>query len=254
MLELKALSCGYASLPSPLVHRFETQLEPGEFVCVIGKNGVGKSTLMRTIAALQPAMGGEILIEGSNVFTLGANERARRIAVVTTEKVASPGLLVDDVLAMGRLPYTDWQNRLRALDHEIIQSACELTETSPFLGLPLQSLSDGQRQRVMIARALIQTPQVMILDEVTAFLDLPSRVEIMVMLRNYARNHQCVVLLSSHDLELSMELADKIWLMESGQLHHGLPGELIENGYVSQAFSNRDIRFDQTQRRFVLVR
>ena len=249
-LKLRNLSCGYQSLPDPVIQSVETELLAGDFVCLVGRNGIGKSTLMRTIAGLQPALSGAVYIQDKMVSKLSASERAKHIAVVTTEKVSSPGLVVDDVLALGRLPYTNWQNQLSDQDIEIINATRHLTQITEFTGLPLNSLLDGQRQRVMIARAMIQTPQIMVLDEITAFLDLPSRVEVMAMLRNYAREHGCIVLLSSHDLDLSLELADKIWLLTEKKLHDGTPESIINAGHISQAFSSKDIVFDSQQKRF----
>ncbi len=253
MLQLNQLCCGYPSLSKPVVDPVETELKAGEFVCVIGRNGVGKSTLMRTIAGLQPAISGSAHLMSNDLAQMTANERARHLAVVTTVKVNSPGLLVDDVLALGRLPFTNWRNQLTQKDFDIINNAIEMTNISAHLGQPLNSLSDGQRQRVMVARALAQTPKVMILDEITAFLDLPSRVEIMVMLRNHAKQNNGIVLLSSHDLDLSLELADKVWLMEGGQLHDGSPNHLIDNDLISDAFSSQDIGFSKSQKRFILA-
>lgn len=252
MLSLNTLSCGYIGLEKPIVDPVTLGIDAGQFISVIGRNGAGKSTLMRTIAGLQDALHGGAVLNGKTVAQMQATERARSISVVTTEKVNSPGMQVKDVVELGRQPFTDWNGSLTHHDQECVQAAFELTDTMSFRDLPLNSLSDGQRQRVMIARAIAQTTPLMILDEITAFLDLPSRVEIMAMLRRYARQNSAIILLSSHDLELSLELADTIWLIDNGVVHQGTPDEIIDSGKLAAAFDNEEVCFNPKARRFTL--
>ncbi|MEM9233055.1 MAG: ABC transporter ATP-binding protein [Pseudomonadota bacterium] len=252
MLELKELASGYRRSRGVVVDPVSLTLEPGAFVCVIGRNGAGKSTLMRTICGLQPALSGSSRLEGRSVATMGARGRAQAISVVTTDRVSSPGLLARDVVELGRQPYTDWRGRLTPDDFDIVHQAMQQAGAVEFGPKPFDSLSDGERQRVMIARALAQSSRIMVLDEITAFLDLPGRVEIMALLRRHAEESGKIVLLSSHDLELSLELADHLWIVHDGKLSHGDAETLIGKGVIGEAFNTDDVVFDTQKRKFVI--
>ncbi|MCG8443389.1 MAG: ABC transporter ATP-binding protein [Caulobacterales bacterium] len=235
-----------------MVEATSATLQPGAFVCVIGRNGAGKSTLMRTICGLQQALAGSASLRGRTIAAMGQAERARSIAVVTTDRVSSPGLLAHDVVALGRHPYTNWTGRLTEKDEAIIANALRTAGAEPFGATHFDGLSDGERQRVMIARALAQSSPVMVLDEITAFLDLPGRVEIMALLRRQARHQGKIVLLSSHDLELSLELAGELWIVHAGRLIRGAPNALIDQGVIAEAFDSQDVAFDKQRGRFAL--
>lgn len=255
MLALEQLSVGYPGARGTVLGDLEIAVEPGQFVCVLGRNGAGKSTLMRTLAGLQPALGGMARLEADDIAALRPQARAQKVAVVLTERFASPGLTVDDVVAMGRSPFTDWQGRLSAEDRALASDALDLAGATPFAGRLFDDLSDGERQRVMIARAIAQTPRLMILDEITAFLDLPGRVEVMALLRDHARKSGAIVLLSSHDLDLSLQLADSVWLLDgSGTVRVGSAAELIAAGDIGRAFDTDAVRFSPELGRFELAR
>jgi iron complex transport system ATP-binding protein len=229
-------------------------VEPGSFVCVLGRNGAGKSTLMRTLAGLQGALGGRAYLEQEDIAIMRPQTRARRVAVVLTERAGSPGLTVDDVVSLGRQPFTGWQGHLTADDRDRVDVALAVAGATPFASRLFDDLSDGERQRVMIARAIAQTPKLMVLDEITAFLDLPGRVEIMTLLRRHARESGSMVLLSSHDLDLSLQLADHIWLLDGkGGLAVGTADDLIKEGAIGRAFDSSEVRFSAERGRFELV-
>lgn len=254
MLVLEQFEVGYRSSRGAVLEPVSLEVVPGAFVCVLGRNGAGKSTLMRTIAGLQPALAGVVRLGEVDVMTMTAAERARQIAVVLTERPASPGLTVADVVLLGRQPFTNWQGRFSDEDRSIAADALGKAGASAFTARYFDDLSDGERQRVMIARALAQTPKLMILDEITAFLDLPGRVEVMGLLRRKARESGCVVLLSSHDLELSLQLADIVWLLDgNGGLTTGAPDALVGNGAIGRAFDSESVRFSTQLGRFELV-
>ena len=254
MLDLSNLEVGYPGLRGRVLEPLRLSLAPGSFVCVLGRNGAGKSTLMRTIAGLQPSLSGLSRLGAFDIAAMSAAERARQIAVVLTERPTSPGLTVADVVLLGRQPFTNWQGRFSLEDRAIASQALAQVGASAFTGRYFDDLSDGERQRVMIARALAQTPQLMILDEITAFLDLPGRVEIMGLLRRQARESGCVVLLSSHDLELSLQLADIVWLLDgNGGLTTGAPDALVGNGAIGRAFDSESVLFSTQLGRFELV-
>lgn len=254
MLALKGLSVGYGAPRGTVLAHLNVALAPGSFVCVLGRNGAGKSTLMRTIAGLQKAIAGDALLNGDLIAGMRPQTRAQRIAVVLTERFSSPGLTVDDVVAMGRSPFTDWRGRLSSEDRAISREALDRAGAMPFSGRLFDDLSDGERQRVMIARAIAQTPQLMVLDEITAFLDLPGRVETMALLREHARSSGTIVLLSSHDLDLSLQLADSVWLLDGhGDMTTGSADHLIEAGEIGRAFNTQAVRFSPQLGRFELV-
>ncbi|RSY78546.1 ABC transporter ATP-binding protein [Sphingomonas koreensis] len=254
MLKLDRLSAGYGAPRGPVLSGLDIAVSPGAFVCVLGRNGAGKSTLMRTISGLQDGLGGAALLEGEDIARMRPQTRARRVAVVLTERPASPGLTVDDVVSLGRQPFTGWQGHLTADDSERAAQALDLAGAAPFSGRLIDDLSDGERQRVMIARAIAQAPKLMILDEITAFLDLPGRVEVMMLLRQYSRASGAIILLSSHDLDLSLQLADSVWLLDGqGGLVVGTPDELIADGCIGRAFDTDAVRFSSERARFELV-
>lgn len=252
MLRLQNLTCGYPRLPAPVVTAPDLELPQGSFVCVIGRNGAGKSTLMRTLAGLQPALSGSAVLEGTDIARLGARERSKRIAVVTTERVSSPGLYARDVVEIGRQPFTDWQGRLSSEDLKAVEDAFRKAGAMPFAPKLFDALSDGERQRVMIARALAQSPRLMILDEITAFLDLPGRVAIMSLLRRHARETGTIILVSSHDLELSLEMADKLWVVDRNTLNHAAPSDTTLRTQIATSFESAEVRFDPGSGRFLL--
>lgn len=253
MLALDDLTVGYPGPRGAVLAPATFAVEPGAFICILGRNGAGKSTLMRSIAGLQAPLDGSASLEGEDIAAMRAATRARRVAVVLTERSFSPGLKVEDVVSLGRQPFTGWQGHLGAEDHRIARRALEQAGAEPFAGRYFDDLSDGERQRVMIARAMAQTARLMILDEITAFLDLPGRVEIMALLRRHARATGAIVLLSSHDLDLSLQLADDVWLIAEGRVATGSANALVGSGAIARAFDTPDVAFSSDRRRFELV-
>jgi iron complex transport system ATP-binding protein len=253
MLTTHQLSIGYAAAPAPVLAPITLQAHAGSFVCVLGRNGAGKSTLLRTLAGLQPPLGGTASLQGQDIGLLSAAERAQRIAVVLTERASSPGLTADDVVAFGRQPFTGWTGKLSAEDHRRINAAFARAGAGAFRGRHFDDLSDGERQRVMIARAMAQDARLLLLDEITAFLDLPGRVEVMTLLRDHARTTGACVILSSHDLDLSLQLADTIWLLDGKSgLATGTTQELVSAGAIGRAFDTREVIFSERLGRFEL--
>ena len=251
MLDLRSLAVGYRNTRGTVLSDIDLSAAAGDFVCILGRNGSGKSTLMRTIAGLQTSLGGTASLDGEDIASMRPATRARRIGVVLTERAFNPSLNVEDVIALARQPFTGWQGGLADKDRAAIADAIEVTGVEPFLRRFFSDLSDGERQRVMIARALAQTPRLLVLDEITAFLDLPSRVEIMALLRAQARDQGQIVLLSSHDLDLSLQLSDGVWLLDgSGGFSVGTPDALSRSGAVGRAFDTDAIRFSPSDGRF----
>ena len=249
MLALNDLRIGYHH--KTLVTLPPTIVDAGEFVCLLGRNGQGKSTLLRTLGGFLTPVAGEVLLHGTPVRALRGVARARRIAVVLTERPQVGGLGVTDLVEMGRQPYTGWAGVLTDEDRRSAASALEQVGGAHLASRTVDSLSDGERQRVMIARALAQQPDLMLLDEITAFLDLPSRVTIIDMLRRIAAEQGMAIILSSHDLELSLQTADRLWLLPGqGRFVDGTPEDVALSGAVGDAFDQENLVFSLESGRF----
>lgn len=192
-------------------------IEPGQLVCLIGKNGSGKSTLFKTIACFQPALAGKITIDGRDISEMKRSEMAQMVGVVLTERPESQEMSVREMVAMGRSPYTGFFGNMNAHDREVVQEAINRVGIATLAERKVNTLSDGERQKVMIAKALAQQTPVILLDEPTAFLDFPSKVELMQMLQNLARCEKKVILLSTHDLPIAFDMADMVWMFSEDE-------------------------------------
>ncbi|MHC5755688.1 MAG: ABC transporter ATP-binding protein [Nostoc sp.] len=228
-------------------------LQAGELVCLLGPNGAGKSTLLRSLAGMQPPIDGEVRLLGENIYKLAPQELAKRLSLVLTEKVDVGMLSAYTLVTLGRYPYTDWWGNLTPEDEAIAHWAIKSVGAVHLAQRQVSELSDGERQKIMIARALAQSPIVMLLDEPTAFLDLPRRVEIMQLLRQLARETNQAILLSTHDLDLALRLADKVWLLSTnGILHVGAPEDLVLSGAFVDTFESEGVEFDVASGEFHL--
>jgi len=201
-------------------------LRGGGVTALIGPNGCGKSTLLRTVAGLQPPLGGRLFLDSHGLESYSARERARRIAVVLTERSMPGHLTAARLVQLGRYPHTNLFDRLTEKDRTAIDWALESAGAAVLRDRPVDELSDGELQKVMIARALAQEPRIILLDEPTAFLDITRKVELMHLLGEISSQHGTAVLVSSHDLELVLQVAETIWLLdEEGALQCGAPGQ-----------------------------
>lgn len=217
----------------------------GELTALIGRNGTGKSTLLRTIAALAKPQKGHITIGGMDASELTMREVASRIAFVSTEDVRVQNLHVWDVVSLGRAPYTNWVGRLTEEDKTKVRESLRLVGMEHFTEASMDSLSDGERQRVMIARALAQDTPIILLDEPTAFLDLPNKYEICLLLKRLAHKEGKCILFSTHDLSIAIELCDTIAIIEGGKFHYGTAEMLMEEGVMQRIFNSTQIEFDR---------
>ena len=269
--ELHSLTTGYrTSKGDRLVTRNITaSLQAGELTCLLGPNGAGKSTLLRTLAAFQPPLDGTMMLDGRDLLEFSAQELATRIGVVLTERPNIRGMRVREMVAMGRSPYTGFWGGLSANDEQAVDEAIRQVGIGELERRMVHTLSDGERQKVMIAKALAQQTPVIFLDEPTAFLDFPSKVEMMLLLSRLARSMQKTIFLSTHDLELALQTADRLWLLgktvgtqaesDGGNRHDeeiiiGTPSELAASGALPRFFSGPGISFDAESLRFNILK
>ncbi len=224
----------------------------GELVAIIGINGIGKSTLLRTIARLQPPLGGKIEIDGIVTGNMSRNEFARNMGYVSTEPVTASNMTVTDLVALGRYPHTNWFGRIEDEDQDVINDAIEKAGLRSLRDRFVASLSDGERQRAMIARVLAQDTRILILDEPTAFLDVNSKYEIIHLLRELTRKRNKTILFSTHDLQAALSQADRIWLMLKDGLREGAPEDLMLDDAFDLLFEKSVVKFDSRHGSFVM--
>lgn len=247
VIQGKDLRIGYRTgKQEKVVHQhLNFELQKGELTCLLGANGAGKSTLLRTLSASQPALEGELLMMGKPMANYTEKERSRTIGVVLTDKTFAGGLSVFELIALGRQPHTGFFGRLNKEDRRIIEEAMENVGIAHKARNYTAELSDGERQKVMIAKALVQECPLILLDEPTAFLDVVSRIEIMQLLHRLAVKQDKAILLSTHDIEQALVLADKLWLLTKGKgLQCGVTEDVILNHQMDSLFTHKDIRFD----------
>lgn len=248
-LTAKQLSVGYDHGASArcIASGLELSLHAGEFVCLLGPNGTGKSTLIRSLGGMQAPLNGEILISGNNFHNIPPRQRARLVSVVLTETLPLGMMDAYAMVALGRHPYSGWFGSLVAEDHRRIEWALEAVGARQLARRQVGELSDGERQKISIARALAQETRVMLLDEPTAFLDLPRRVELMRILRDLAHREGLALLLSTHDLDLALRFADRLWVLnESGELIQGYPEAIAMSGDFARVFESENLDWDPT--------
>ena len=244
MMELRNLTVGYHSGRNRrrvVVENLCGSVESNRLTCLMGRNGTGKSTLLRTMAALQEPLGGEVLAaEGDggslrSLHGLAPALRAKLVSVVLTGRVGNVRFTVRDIVAMGRTPYTGFFGILSADDRLMVDEAIGMVGMEMLADRLIGTLSDGERQKVMIARALAQQTPVMMLDEPTAFLDYPGRIEMMRLLRSLAHDHGKTIFLSTHDYEQAVAMADTIWLISSpSDVAMGSPRQLLDAGVLQR--------------------
>ena len=252
-IELRNLSIGYFSKKKPRIvaASISAEIYRGELTCLLGANGIGKSTLLRTLSAFQPPVSGNIAVYGKNLDLYTEKELSRMIGLVLTEKIDGRDMSVRELVRLGRSPYTGFWGRLSSEDHEIVELSLALVKITDLAERQIHTLSDGERQKVMIAKALAQETPVILLDEPTAFLDFQSKVEIMQLLRQLSRDTGKIVFLSTHDVELALQVADRIWLMDSEHgIRTGLPEILASDGTISSFYNHKGINFDPITRSF----
>ncbi len=214
----------------------------GEFVCLLGPNGCGKSTLLRTIAGMQPPLSGEILIERTNIQNISLKELAKKMSIVLTESISIANMSVYDIVSLGRYPYTSWYGKTTPEDEKIIQQSIDLVGMNNYTHEEFVRLSDGEKQRIMIAKSLAQNTPIILLDEPTAHLDIPNRIAILKLLQKLSKETNKTIILSTHELNLALKYSDTIWLMQKNKpIICDTPNALISSRTIESTFDILEI-------------
>ena len=255
-IEINHLCTGYKTKGRPVIISSEINevLWKSRLTCLLGRNGSGKSTLLKTLSTFLPPLSGEILFDGSPLSSFKPKELARVLSVVLTDRPAVTNLTVKELVATGRSPYTGYWGSLSKSDMEITDRALNLVGIEDLSRRNVATLSDGERQKAMIAKSLAQETPVIFLDEPTAFLDYPSKIETLLLLRNLAKTEKKTIFLSTHDVEVALQIADCLWLLDKEKgLTAGSPKELSVNGVIADYFSTPGLVYDPDNFRFVIT-
>ena len=252
-IEIRNLSIGYdahSKKAKTVASALNGCLYEGRLTCLLGANGVGKSTLLKTLSGFLQKIQGEIIINNKDIEEYSDKELARLIGVVLTAKPEIQNMTAREMVALGRSPYTGFWGSLGDDDNRIVEEAMEMVGIKALADRMIDTLSDGERQKVMIAKALAQQTPVIYLDEPTAFLDFPSKVEMMRLLKSLARETGKIIFLSTHDVSMALQLADDVWLMERDgdkrTLTIGTPNALADEGTLQRFIEGEGIHFDPT--------
>lgn len=254
VLSTNNLSIGYSSKKKDfeVAGKINLKLNKGQLVCLIGRNGIGKSTLLRTLSKMQPSLNGEIFLNNQSIDSFSRNELAKIISLVLTERIPASNLTVYELIALGRQPYTNWVGRLLDTDRKLIEDAIKLSHLDELIHQRCDKLSDGQLQRTMICRALAQSTELIILDEPTAHLDVQHKIETFRLLKKIAHDLGKAILISTHEIQLATQIADELWLMTEDKIISGKPADLIDSDQINNIFDSKLIYFDKESNQFIM--
>ncbi|MBF6607897.1 MAG: ABC transporter ATP-binding protein [Flavobacterium sp.] len=255
MIHTRNVAIGYRKKKSDSVIAtgIDINVASGQLVALVGANGIGKSTLLRTLTGIQPPLQGQIFLGCTNIEHMTARDIAKELSVVLTEKLPPSNLTVYELVALGRQPYTNWMGRLSEIDKTAIHNAVELTDIGHLLSKKHYELSDGQMQKVLIARALAQDTPLIVLDEPTTHLDLNHKANLLQLLKKLTRETAKAILFSTHDIDLAIQLCDELIVMTAQKIVQDIPMRLIENGTFDTMFPNTTIKFDQSSHTFIIA-
>ncbi len=255
-IKLSNLSVGYyqGSRQKKVLSNLNLSIFAGEIIALLGLNGSGKSTLLRGITRLQAPLSGEITLNNLDLNKWSKNDLAKQLSYVSTEIISNNNLHVFDLVALGRYPHTSWTGHLSDNDRKIIYNSIRSVGIEGFTYTRINELSDGEKQRAMIARALAQDTPVIILDEPTAFLDIPHRYEIFRLLAELSLKMKKSIVISTHDLNIAIQEADKLWLVSNGNITEGSPEDLVINNSISQVFGSESVIFNHENGNFIVPR
>jgi iron complex transport system ATP-binding protein len=254
ILTTSNLGIGYSSKKETnvIAENVNLTLQKGKLITLVGVNGVGKSTLLRTITGIQKPLSGAVLLNNQDIQTLDTLTLAKNLSLVLTEKLPPSNLTVFELVALGRQPYTNWLGKLSENDLRIVDNVMQLTQTTDLAEKKHFEISDGQLQRVMIARALAQDTSIIILDEPTTHLDLLHKVSVFKLLKKLSQETNKCILFSTHDIDLAIQLSDEMIVMTKEKVYQEQPCNLISNGVFETLFKDEKITFDGTKGKFVV--
>lgn len=253
ILKIENLSIGYITKKKQnvIASNIDVEINEPKMICLLGKNGIGKSTLLRTIAKIQPLLDGEIYIENEEIQNNTSIQLSKKISIVLTERIPPNNLTVYELIALGRQMYTNWIGKLTTKDTIKITEAIEITKINAIKNKKIDELSDGQYQKVMIARAIAQDTPIILLDEPTAHLDINNKVEIYKLLKELSKNKQKTILITSHELQLAIQFANDLWLMSPQKFISGETNKMIETNRLQDLFETKSVTFDKTTKQFL---
>lgn len=254
ILKARDLSIGYTTKKKQqiIASNINISLEKGKLVCLLGKNGIGKSTLLRTIAKVQPKLAGSIEIDSESLQAISAKALSQKIGLVLTERIPESNLTVYELIALGRQPYTNWLGTLTGDDKKHIKKAIESTNIGDLSNKRCDELSDGQLQKVMIARVLAQNTDIIMLDEPTAHLDIHHKIEVFNLLKSLVNEYGKTVIISTHEVQLAIQLVDELWLMNKDKFTSGATETLITENQLDTLFDSELVKFDAKTKQFII--
>jgi iron complex transport system ATP-binding protein len=249
------LTIGYQTKREPIcvAKNLNIGFKKGKLTALVGENGIGKSTLLRTLTGIQKPILGKVFLTNKSIAETSNLEKAQKLSLVLTEKLPPSNLSVFEVVALGRQPYTNWLGKLSEVDFIAIENAITATKIKHLIQKKHFEISDGQLQIVLIARALAQNTAVIVLDEPTTHLDLPHKIEVLLLLKKLAAETQKCILFSTHDIDLAIQLSDEMTVMTKTNIYQNTPCNLIEANVFNELFQNESLVFDKVKGKFVVI-
>ncbi|NOU47150.1 MAG: ABC transporter ATP-binding protein [Bacteroidales bacterium] len=255
LIECRNLAIGYKDKNEKekiLFPAIDVSLKEGELTALVGPNGAGKTSLLKTISGNLSQLSGQIIIRNKDLKSYSAGDLAKIISIVLTDRILDQHIKVFDVVATGRYPYTGFWATLDQQDRKMINMSMEMVGIESFNNRTFVTLSDGERQKVMIAKALAQDTPIILLDEPAAFLDYPSKIDLVHLLQSLVNNHKKTILFSSHDLDLTLRTADRLWLVGAAlPIKTGIPEQLVLDGFIEKYFVRHGLHFDPEKGQFI---
>lgn len=244
MIQLQTINLNIGYKKHIVQKNLNLSAQKKDLICLTGTNGSGKSTLLRTLAGLQPAISGQIFLSDTNINTLSNKQKSHLLSLVLTDNIEIENLTIKGLVSMGRIPYTNWYGKLSPEDEKIINEALDNVNLLHKADCKITEISDGEKQRAVIAKALAQNTPLVLLDEPTAHLDLPNRIDVMLLLRRLSVTTEKIFILSTHELDLALQISDKIWLMTKDGIKEGIPEDLMLQNIFQDAFGSKSFYFD----------
>lgn len=248
MIEIENLKLGYGN--RILITDASASVSGGQIVALLGRNGAGKSTLLRALCGMGEYLDGTVSLCGKDLKSMSRRELSRTVSLVSTERVRIPNLYCKDVVALGRAPYTNWVGKMSDADYEVVNRSLELVGMSSYAHKTMDCMSDGECQRIMIARALAQDTKIILLDEPTSFLDLPNRYELVTLLRDMAHKENKCILFSTHELDIALSLCESIMLIDGPNLFYSSTDAMKRSGHIEKAFRTSGFDFESYMKVF----